>query len=231
MNTEDWVVWQLIDSAFPSGGFAHSGGVEAASQLEFLSNRAALDTFLQEQLKQIYHCSLKLVIKAYQSVDKDAPFEKNIQSYTSVDHLAQAITLNHVANRASRAQGSALLSTSSQCFPDSGLSSYKSHARSYSLYHHYPPVFGLVCRLMGIKLEIARRMFMFIGLRGLLSSAIRLNLVGPIEGQNVHYKFSLFIEALLREPIEDPEGIFQTFPLLDIVQGAQDRLYSRLFNT
>lgn len=84
---------------------------------------------------------------------------------------------------------------------------------------------------MGIKLEIVRRMFMFIGLRGLLSSAIRLNLVGPIEGQNVHYKFSLFIEALLREPIEDTEGIFQTFPLLDIVQGAQDRLYSRLFNT
>jgi len=233
MNTEDWVVWQLIDSSFPSGGFVHSGGVEAAAQLGFIQNRAGLDSFLQQQLKQMLHSSLKLMMRAFKSVDRGAPFEKNIQSYAPADHLAQATTVNHISNRASRAQGSALLSTASQCFPESGLSSFKSRAATHSLYHHYPPVFGLVCCLMGIKLDVAQRMFMFVSLRGLLSSAIRLNLVGPIEGQNVHHKYSLLIEKWLKESSleDDPESIYQAFPLLDIMQGAHDRLYSRLFNT
>lgn len=26
----DWIAWQLCDSAFPAGAFAHSGGLEAA---------------------------------------------------------------------------------------------------------------------------------------------------------------------------------------------------------
>ena len=27
---DSWLVWQIADSGFPTGGFAHSGGLEAA---------------------------------------------------------------------------------------------------------------------------------------------------------------------------------------------------------
>lgn len=29
----DWIIWQMLDSGLPTGGFAHSFGLEAAVQL------------------------------------------------------------------------------------------------------------------------------------------------------------------------------------------------------
>jgi len=51
--TTDWLLWQLADSAFPSGGFAHSGGLEAAVQLGVVSDPSSLEVFLQNALLQI----------------------------------------------------------------------------------------------------------------------------------------------------------------------------------
>ena len=39
---DEWVLWQLLDSAYPTGGFAHSGGLEAAWQHGEVGTRQAL---------------------------------------------------------------------------------------------------------------------------------------------------------------------------------------------
>jgi urease accessory protein len=44
--TTDWLLWQLADSAFPTGGFAHSFGLEAAWQQGEV-NAASLASFLR----------------------------------------------------------------------------------------------------------------------------------------------------------------------------------------
>src|SRR5881628_3376496 len=42
----DWLVWQVVDSAFPTGTFAHSWGLEAAWQQGEIETPAALEAFV-----------------------------------------------------------------------------------------------------------------------------------------------------------------------------------------
>ena len=46
------LVLQLADSAFPTGGFAHSAGLEAAAQLGEIEGPAGLRAFAEEALWQ-----------------------------------------------------------------------------------------------------------------------------------------------------------------------------------
>ena len=96
-----WLLWQLADSAFPIGGFGHSSGLEAAYQHREVTNRAELIAFLETSLTQLPHGALPFV---------KAVHEGEIE-FCEIDWLCDAFTSNHVANRASRGQGQALLAT------------------------------------------------------------------------------------------------------------------------
>src|SRR5215211_1603084 len=101
------LTWQLVDSAFPSGGFAHSWGLEAAYQAGAVTTDAALARFLEDSLWQAGHTALPFVGAAYDSPARTA----------ELDDLCDAYLVNAVANRASRAQGKALLSGCARIWP------------------------------------------------------------------------------------------------------------------
>ena len=52
-----WLIWQLVDSAFPAGGFAHSFGLEAAWQQGEV-NAASLPAFVRDGIAQAGHGGL-----------------------------------------------------------------------------------------------------------------------------------------------------------------------------
>ena len=61
---------------------------------------------------------------------------------------------------------------------------------------------------------------------------MRLNIVGPLEGQKLQCELAQDAERAAAQ-FEDAslEDAGQTAPLLDLWHGTQDRLYSRLFQT
>lgn len=219
---EDWLVWQLVDSSFPTGGFAHSGGLEAAWQQGEVASRTELISFLQAALRQSGRAALPFVTASWKEPGRLADW----------DELFDAFTSNHVANRASRAQGKAFLAAivrvfdlhlvPRQCGADSGQCSPG----------HWPIVFGATLRRLGVDHFKTLRLFCFHNLRGPLAAAVRLNIIGPLEAQRVQRELAGDAEAILRECAKlNLESIAQTEPLLDLWQGAQDRLYSRLFQS
>jgi len=61
----DWLLWQLADSAFPTGGFAHSSGLEAAWHHGELRNSAELASFVDASLRQFGRSALPFTLAAY----------------------------------------------------------------------------------------------------------------------------------------------------------------------
>jgi urease accessory protein len=216
----DWLVWQLADSAFPTGGFAHSGGVEAAWQHGELDERDSLATFLEAALAQAGSGGVPFVLAA---VDGTEPI-------TDLDALCDAFTSNHVANRASRLQGRAFLNSAERAFHNASISTLRTELAESP--GHFAPVFGAVARCVGLRRGVVSRLFLFIQLRGCVGSAVRLGAVGPIEAQAIQARLTEFAERTAARcenlTIED---VSQTAPFIDLYQGTQDRLYSRLFQS
>lgn len=215
----EWLVWQLVDSAFPTGGFAHSSGLEAAWQQSEVRGRDDLVSFIEASLDQSGHASLPFVFAVF-----DQP-----ERLPEMDRLCNAFTNNHIANRASRAQGRAFLLAVGRIFKE-----LMEHELMQSTlpFGHVAPVFGACARRLGLLRETTGRMYLFNQLRGLLAAGVRLNIVGPLEAQIISRQLYPRAEAVLTDCSKlTLDEIAQTAPLLDLWQGAHDRLYSRLFQS
>jgi len=209
----DWLLWQLMDSAFPTGGFAHSAGLEAAWQHGEIRQRDQLFSFVEAGLLQLGHAALPLVTAAHADPEQ----------LPALDRLCDAFTSNHVANRTSRLQGRAFLTAAQKIFEVSV---------PESPFLHYAPVLGASLRALEVTSESSDRLFFFSHLRGVLAAAVRLNIVGPMEAQILQRRLAPAAEKVIADCLTlTLDDLAQTSPLLDLWQGAQDRLYSRLFQS
>lgn len=231
-SLEHWLLWQLSDSAFPTGGFAHSAGLEAAWQQGEVKKRGELVSFVEASLHQLGRAALPFVSAAHNEPGRLPEF----------DPLCEAFTTNHVANRASRAQGKAFLTAVQRIFlagQASRISPIKTDEANMETgkmpvlqFNHYPCVFGSALKLLDVPQETTNRLFFFNHLRGIMAAAVRLNIIGPMEGQVVQHQLSSTAEDVLKACASlTLDDIAQTSPLLDVWQGTQDRLYSRLFQS
>ena len=218
----DWLVWQMVDTAFPSGGFAHSAGLEAAVQWGELQPAGRLDLFLRESLVQVSYSAIPII----------GALHRQQQSYSELDRLNEALLSNHVANRASRKQGRALLASAIVAFDLPALKSLQQTISEAALPSHQVPIWAAVTEALEIPLEQAARMFLFLTLRSLISSAVRLHVTGPLAGQALQHQISPFSETLVESGLtRSLAEISQTAPLMEMLQGTQDRMYSRLFQS
>jgi len=211
--------WQLADSAFPTGGFAHSAGLEAAWQAGEV-DAASLPQLLPQLLWQTAYSTLPLVNAAFRSPER----------LESLDALAQAFLTNPVANRASRVQGRAFLTTCARIWPSEGLTDVERRART--LCGHYGPLSGATLAALQVPLRTAQRLVLYQACRGALAAAVRLGITGSYHAQRLQYECVADLDAVLERCETLDEGdLAQTAPLLDLWQSTHDRLYSRLFQS
>ena len=143
------LIWQLVDSAFPSGGFAHSAGLEASWQ-QGLVDAESLSSWIETQLAQTARAALPFVLAARRAPER----------FRTIDADCDGFLTNHVANRASRSQGQALADTASRTLAVAKLARFREEARTSAM--HLPVVFGIMCGCLDVSMEQTARLYLFI---------------------------------------------------------------------
>lgn len=219
-----WSQWQLLDSILPTGGFAHSYGLEAAMQSRIVNNQEDLRLFLIQVVDNIGSLLLPFVYCASRSPD--------VAAWVKLDQLLDATLTNEVGRKASTSQGSALLRVAASVFTE--IQSLQDLRRTFlgstSVSFHHAPIFGLICGLVGFDSETTQRAYMFVAMRDVISAATRLNLIGPLAASVLQHQVAPDAEKMLQKWRDrDVSEASQTAPLLDALQGCHAYMFSRLF--
>lgn len=214
----------MLDSLLPTGGFAHSFGLEAAMQARIVTNLDDFRIYIIHLLENTGSLLLPFVYSAIVS--------PNDQTWYQLDKMLDCMLTNEVGRKASISQGSALLRVASSVFTE--IPSLKTmrdtclHGGIVSF--HHAPIFGLVCGLLGFERETSQRAYMFITIRDVISAATRLNLIGPLGAAVLQHEIGCVAEVLLKKwKDREAKDACQTTPLIDTVQGCHAYLFSRLF--
>ncbi|KAG1752522.1 uncharacterized protein EDB91DRAFT_521699 [Suillus paluster] len=277
---ETYILLLLADSNLPTGSFVASSGFESYGAHGLLrlapvssagkgrTVTAGTIAFIQDSLHTYARSALPFVSDAHRVVDAfkeiegkpETSHDATIRKLLELDELYETMTLNHVAKRASKAQGVALLTLYSKGFARPSCPSDEDHlsesltvlidrlkliVRGEETHGHLPVCWGVLTSALGVSLLRAQHLFLFLHARSLLSSAVRLNTIGPYSSQQLLlHSVKPLVEAEVSQNKDIRTGILggmhcndaddwpaTTWPLGEILAVRHDLQHSRIFNS
>ncbi|EFX02645.1 urease accessory protein [Grosmannia clavigera kw1407] len=248
----------LSDSALPLGSFAFSSGLESflahsKTQGHRAGDAASLDRFLPLSVASYGAASLPFVLAAHDAVGVTKTMTTTLSdSLAQLDDIYDATIICTVGRRASVAQGRALLSVWERAFAPAlvaagqtdplrlfaqlvkGTSSSSTSILDAAPSPHLPPLFGAVAGLAGLDRRQTADVFVFAHVRALVSAAVRASLMGPYQAQRLlaSERVRVLVAAAVRRSwAVAVEAAGQTAPVVDLLMGRHELLYSRIFNS
>lgn len=171
-EAETYLMLLLSDSNLPTGSFVASSGLESYIKHGFHSSPSSTIDFVQDALTTYARSALPFVSDAHLAVEsfsKGAEVNETLEQLGKLDDLYESMTLNHVARRASRAQGVALLTLYSKGFTPPSLNNpasldpksahllalvdeLKMRVRKIETPGHLPVCWGVLTASLGLSL-------------------------------------------------------------------------------
>ena len=229
---------QLTDATLPTGGFAHSAGLEAAVQLGVVGKGGAgLRSFVIAAARSAAQQQAPFVVAAHAAVHAAAASGGGataLDEWAALDAQLHALLAPTApACRASKLQGGALARISEAWLGGSGDGNGGVVPLARALKArggHAATVLGALSALLDLPLDASLDAFVHTTARDILSAAVRMNVVGPLAAVPLH---AAVIEeaAIVVDGLPGCERAAGGAPLLDAAHACHDILERRLFLT
>ncbi|WP_176560359.1 urease accessory protein UreF [Brevibacillus dissolubilis] len=228
---------QLIDSAFPTGSFSHSFGLETAMQEGRVRNAAQLTEWLRSYVTgSLSPMEGAAVLYAYQLAQRLIAEEPNSElTRENLKELDRKLTLSKLA-RESREGGMKIgrryLYSVLELYPDSGLKEYESWVTQGECFGNSCIVHGWICAYLLQAPALTVVSHMYASVNSLVQNALRSMAIGQTDGQKVLQALIPIIEAEARKMVLTPvsEASLSCHNLMQEIEAMRhETLYSRLF--
>jgi urease accessory protein len=214
-------ILQHADSAFPSGSFAFSNGIEGLAALNAPLDRSGLHNvvamFLQHRWATSDRVAVALAHRAGERFDRLA----------EVDQAVEAATLAEPLRSGSKRNGNALLAAHVRLGTERA-AELRSQIATGKALGHLPVVQGFVWRARGLSEANAILVSGYTTASGLIAATLRLGHIGAVEAQAVLAALLPSI-AELSSPVRPTAEIESFMPFVDVAASRQARAHLRLF--
>jgi urease accessory protein len=211
---------QLVDSALPTGAFAHSLGFETYIERELVFDEGSFGNWLSAFVAQSLTYSDGLAIRFfYEGGDLG-----------ELDSLLSASLLPRQVREASVKMGGRLLEIGAEVFPSPALELYRDLVATGRAAGHQPLAFAVVARSLGVPLQEALAAYLFATATSLTQNAVRAIPLGQNAGQRVLRKAHDDVAAAINVIAHlAPDDLGAVTPGLEIAQMRHERQRARMF--
>jgi len=229
MSTDRFLsVLHFADTAFPTGGYAHSLGLESYCQAGLVADRAGLSAFLEAHLEGAAGpCDATAMVAALR-----ASAAGDLDRCAELDAMLEAMKPVRELREASRQMGRQTLRVAAALTGDARLGSALEAVTRGEAPGHHAVAFGMVGGVSGWEAREAARAFLYSGVSLLVGAALRLLRMGQLEGQQVLWALQPRIARLADEAAaRGPEDIWSFTPGIDVQGMRHVGLEMRLFRS